>query len=170
MADLSRFRGWTALVTGASSGIGAEMARLLAGAGCKLVLVARREDKLRALADEIGGAEVVVADLGRPEGPGELEAALAERGLEVDLLVNNAGVGITRHFAADDRSSQLGMIQLNVTAVTDLTHRLLPGMVARRRGHVVLVGSVAAFAAVPRFGVYAATKAFVKHLGEALWF
>ena len=173
MSDLGAWRGWTALVTGASAGIGAEMARVLAAAGCNLVLTARREEKLRALADEVVAAhgvsaEVVASDLSEPDGPSKLVAELDARGIEVDVLVNNAGVGHVGHALEQDLGAELQMVRLNVLAVVELTHVLAKRMVERGRGHVVQVGSMAAYMPVPRMATYAATKHFVGAYGDAM--
>jgi short-subunit dehydrogenase len=159
-----------ALVTGASSGIGAAFALALRERGRKLVLVARREDRLRALAREMGEAdvEVIPADLALPEAPGRLCEELARRDLEIDLLVNNAGSGRTGPFQGESRERLLAMVDLNVRAIVDLTHRLLPRMVERRRGAIVNVASNAAFQPIPYLAVYAATKSFVVSFTEGL--
>jgi short-subunit dehydrogenase len=160
-----------ALVTGASSGIGEAFARALARRGTPLVLVARRAERLTRLAQELGGparAEVVALDLSRPEAGAALEAELARRGVEVDLLVNNAGVGLTGRFHELPLDRLLAMVDLNARAVVELTRRFLPGMIARRTGGVINVASTAAFQPVPFFAVYAASKAFVLSFTEAL--
>ena len=164
------YRGRTALVTGASSGIGADMARQLGAAGARVLLVARREDALAEVAQAIrhaGGTAVVLAADLEPAGAAQ---ALADRlGDEtVDVLVNNAGFGIQGRFLDADPEAVEGMVGLNVAALTGLTRRLLPGMVHRQRGGVLQVASIAAFVATPRFAVYAATKAYVLSLSEAL--
>lgn len=155
-----------ALVTGASGGIGLELARLLAAQGHELHLVARRADALEAAAAELGRDRVRVhaADLTRPGAA----AALAEAVPRVDVLVNNAGVGNFGPFAEADLDRTLGMIQLNVAALTELTRRYLPGMVATGRGRVLNVASTAAFQPGPLMAVYYATKAYVLSFSEAL--
>lgn len=163
----------TVLVTGASAGIGAELARCFARDGSRLVLLARRTDRLEALAADLRtrhGSEVSVlaADLARPDEAERIEAWLNERRLEVDVLVNNAGFGARGRFAEIDGARQQDMIQVNVGALVDLTHRLLPHMIVRRRGGVLNVGSQAGFLAGPRMAVYYATKAFVLSFTEAL--
>ncbi|PYQ22955.1 MAG: hypothetical protein DMF81_10360, partial [Acidobacteria bacterium] len=163
--------GRRAVVTGASSGIGEAFARGLARRGFHLVLVARRADRLQKLAGEVGGADRALAiplDLAAPGGPSALEAELARRGLAVDLLVNDAGVGLTGPFHDQPLDRMLAMIDLNTRAVVELTRRFLPGMIERRSGEVVNVVSTSAFQPVPFFAVYAASKAFVLSFTEAL--
>jgi short-subunit dehydrogenase len=159
-----------ALVTGASSGIGQAFARALARRGQKLVLVARRADRLDALAAELGGRAVATLplDLTAPRAGDRLEGELARRGLAVDLLVNSAGLGDTGRFHERPLEASLRMVALNVTAVVELTRRLLPAMIERRRGRVVNVVSTSAFQPVPFLAAYAATKAFVLSFTEAL--
>lgn len=154
----------TALVTGASSGIGRDLARLLAADGHDLVLAARSEGPLHDLADELGGARVVVVDLGRPDGPATLVAALPE----VDVLVNNAGVGDFAAFADADPAKLAVMMQLNMVSLTELMRHYLPGMVERGSGRVLNVASTASFVPGPLMAVYYATKAYVLSLTEAV--
>jgi short-subunit dehydrogenase len=156
------------LITGASAGLGAEFARLCAGRGETLVLVARRRARLEALAAEIGGAEVIASDLAEPGAPERLVAEIERRGLHVAALINNAGFGQVGRFAALPLERQLGMIDLNIRALVELTHRLLPGMIARQRGAILNVASTAAFQPGPGFAVYFASKAFVLSFTEAL--
>jgi short-subunit dehydrogenase len=163
----------TVLITGASSGIGRELARLYAGDGARLVLIARSEDKLRQLADELAAkyaaeAQVLPADLSRPASPREIVEALAQRHLDVDVLVNNAGFGARGSVAELGIERQLEMIEVNVAALTQLTALLLPGMLARRRGAILNVASTAAFQPGPNQAVYCAAKAYVLSLTEAL--
>ena len=162
-----------ALVTGASGGIGAELARALARDGHDLVLVARREVPMLNLAAELSSRQIevsiIVANLGVFDAPSRLTCELARRGLgEVDVLVNNAGFGDYADFVCAEPTKLAEMIQLNVAALTALTRAFLPGMVARGRGRVLLLSSVAAFAPGPGAAVYHATKAYVLSLGEAL--
>jgi hypothetical protein len=160
-----------ALVTGASSGIGAAFARALAARGEKVVLVARRADRLASLVRDLGGDAVATAiplDLAAPSAGAALETELQRRGLTVDLLVNNAGVGDTGRFSEEKLDRALQMIDLNVRAVVELTRRFLPAMVARQAGRIVNVASTAAFQPVPFLNVYAATKAFVLSFTESL--
>lgn len=157
------------LVTGASSGLGAEFARQCARRGDELVLVARRKDRLDALAAEIGGkAHVVPADLAAAGAAAGLVRELEGRGLRTRILVNNAGFGLAGRFAKLPRERQLEMIDLNIRALTELTHLVLPGMVDAREGGILNVASTAAFQAGPGFAVYFATKAFVLSFSEAL--
>ena len=168
-----KLAGWTALVTGASSGLGADFARILAAEGATLVLVARRAEALTQLAEEIRskhgtGVEVLPADLADPAARAALPARLAAAGLAVDILVNNAGFGVFGNFAGSDWSRVAQMLEVDVVALTHLTHLFLPGMRARRRGRVLLVASTAAFQPTPNYAVYAASKAYVLSFGVAL--
>jgi short-subunit dehydrogenase len=163
----------TALVTGASGGIGEELARLFAADGHDLVLVARSQDKLARLAEELEGkhgvkARVLASDLARHEAPREIFEELQSAGVTVDALVNNAGVGSYGLFAETDLKSELDLLQVNVVALTHLTKLFLPGMLARRRGYVMNVASTAAFQPGPLMAVYYASKAYVLSLSEAL--
>src|SRR5262245_3654094 len=160
-----------ALVTGASSGIGAAFARGLRARGERLVLVARRADRLGVLATELGGADVVATvplDLTEKDAPARLERTLRERRLSVRLLVNNAGVGHTGRFADAPLARILEMLDLNRRSLVELTRLVLPGMLERRRGTIVNVVSTAAFQPVPYLAVYAATKSAVLSFSEAL--
>lgn len=162
-----------ALVTGASIGIGREIARLLAQEGHDLVLVARSEDKLQALAAELkqqyGAAGTVIgADLGRAGSAQALHDAVTAKGIAVDVLVNNAGFGLKGRFVKLSLAEQQEMLQLNVTTLTELSWLFGRGMAARGRGRILNVGSVASFQPGPEFTVYAATKAYVLSFSEAL--
>ncbi len=162
-----------ALITGASAGIGAELARVFAAHGHDLVLVARSADKLEALATELGNAHgvetrVIPLDLARRGAPAELVATLHDAGVEIDILVNNAGVIEVGRFPAIATDRMLQLLDLNAGALTALTSVLLPDMVARGRGRILNVASIAAFQPVPSMAVYAATKAYVLSLTEAL--
>ena len=157
------------LVTGASAGLGAEFARACAARGETLALVARRRDRLEALAAELGGeVHVFAADLAAPDAAARLVAQVEAKGLTIDTLINNAGFGLVGRFADLPRDRQRGMIDLNVAALVELTPLVLPGMRARARGGILNVASTAAFQAGPGFGVYFATKAFVLSFTEAL--
>jgi uncharacterized protein len=162
----------TCLITGASSGIGEEFARQLAQRGHGVFLVARREERLSALAAEIERehgvrAETAAVDLEDPTQWDSLPAQVAERGLTVEVLVNNAGFS-TVGDVHENPDRQLGMIRVNCEALVALTTAFLPGMVARGRGAVVNVASIAAFQPIPVQAVYAATKAFVLSFSEAV--
>lgn len=167
MADKS-----PALITGASGGIGLELAKLFAADGHELVLVARSEAKLEALASELEGrgvrAHVVALDLSEREGPARLFEALAARELALGYLVNNAGFGSVGEFWQLDRDRELEMIDLNIRALVELTHRVLPGMVERGFGRVLNIGSTAGMQPGPRMATYYASKAFVNSFTEAI--
>ena len=157
------------LITGASSGLGAEFARACARRGEELVLIARRRERLEALAAEIGGkAHIITADLTVPGATVRLIEEVVARGLGIDTLINNAGAGITGNFADLPLDRQREMIDLNVTALVELTHLVLPAMRERRRGAILNVASTGAFQAGPRIAVYFATKSFVLSFTEAL--
>lgn len=156
----------SAVVTGASSGIGEAMARQLGRAGVPTVVVARRADRLEALAAEFASIEVLVADLTTDEGVAAVEALIASRG--VDLVVNNAGFGTSGPFHTLDPDRLDREIALNVRALTRLSHAALRAMVPARRGHLLNVSSVASFQPAPSLAVYAATKAYVTSLTESL--
>jgi len=158
----------SALVTGASSGIGAELARLLGEAGVPTVLVARRGDRLREIADRYEGFEVLEADLGTSEGQAITAERIASDDQPIDLVVNNAGFGTSGVFHELDVDRLAGEVELNVKALTVLSHAALSAMVPRGRGYLMNVSSVASFQASPGLGVYAATKAYVTSLSEAL--
>jgi short-subunit dehydrogenase len=163
----------TVLVTGASSGIGLELARCFAGDGCRLVLVARKGPALETLAGELRKAhkiqaQIITADLAHPEAPVRLLAHLQSAGLKVDVLVNNAGFGAQGKFVELPLARQLEMLQVNMTSLTHLTALLLPGMIERRRGGILNVASTAAFQPGPGMAVYYATKAYVLSFTEAL--
>src|SRR5262245_8594876 len=162
-----------ALVTGASSGIGAALARRIAATGRRLVLVARSADRLAEIAREIRAqhgvdADVIPGDLGVPAARRQLVDEIARRGLAVDWLVNNAGFGTNGRFHELAVERELEEIRLNVEALVDLTGRYLPAMVARRRGAVINVSSVAGYCPGPYTATYSATKAFVSSFSEAI--
>jgi short-subunit dehydrogenase len=157
-----------ALITGASAGLGAEFARQLGKRGKQLVLVARRSDRLDALVAELGNARAVALDLGEAGASERLLADIFAAGEHVETLVNNAGFGLAGKFAALDGARQRAMIDLNIGALTDLTHAVLPGMIERKRGGILNVASTAAFQPGPGMAVYFATKAYVLSFTEAL--
>jgi len=163
----------TVLITGASSGIGLELARCFAADGCRLVLLARNTEALETLAKELRQAHkiealVLTADLSLPETPAHVFKELQGRGIMVDVLVNNAGFGANGAFAGLPLQWQLEMIQVNITALTNLTGLFLPGMIERRHGGVLNVGSLAGFLPGPGMAIYYASKAFVLSFTEAL--
>jgi hypothetical protein len=157
-----------ALVTGASAGLGEEFARQLSAQGWRLVLVARRQERLDELAAELGNARAIQLDLSEPGAAKRLMVDLGEHGESVDLLVNNAGFGLAGKFAELDANRQREMIDLNCGALTELAHVVLPGMIERRSGGILNVASTAAFQPGPGMAVYFATKAFVLSFSEAL--
>jgi hypothetical protein len=160
-----------ALVTGASSGIGAAYARALHARGERVVLVARRAERLETLAREFGGARPALplpCDVTAPDAGERIAAFLRDQGLHIDLLVNNAGSGDTGAFHDQDEARLRAMVDLNVTALVVLTRRVLPGMLDRGRGRIVNVVSTGAFQPVPFLGLYSATKSCVLSFTEAL--
>ena len=164
----------TALVTGASSGIGAQFARVLARKGCDLILVARSQDKLQDLADELGAkhnvkTHVIAQDLSEEWTARTVADEVQARGLRVDILINNAGIGTQGDFEMLDTELLHRQVMLNVMAVMELTRAFLPAMIERRSGAIINVASVAAFLPLPTQAVYGATKAFVLSWSEALW-
>lgn len=163
----------TVLITGASSGIGQELAGCFAADGCNLVLVARRLDLLektsRQLTEKYSVAcHTIAKDLSLPDSPRELYEECIRQQLEIDVLVNNAGFGLNESFLGADIDRQLEMISVNIVALVHLTHLFLPFMVERRRGGVLNVGSTASFQPGPYMAVYYASKAFVLSFTEAL--
>ena len=165
--------GETVLITGASAGIGREIAREFAGRGYNVVLVARSEEKLQQLARELANdfpitARVIAADLSSADGPSRVFRAISETGLAIDILVNNAGIVEYAPFVEQETEKLLGLLGLNVIALTSMTSLFLPPMVSRGHGRILNVASVAAFQPTPMLAVYGATKAFVLSLTEAL--
>lgn len=164
----------TALITGASSGIGEAFAREFARQGKHLILVARSQAKLETLAEELRRAHqinvtVLTVDLSVERAAQEVSRQTKERGLTVEILVNNAGFGSAGELAGNDKEQEHRQVMTNVTTVVDLIHEFLPEMVAKKRGTILNVASQAAFQPVPYMAVYGATKAFVLSLSEALW-
>ena len=163
-----------ALITGASAGIGREFARQLAGRARSLILVARREQRLNELRDELTQhhpnlrVHIRETDLAKLPQIEELKAWLEREKIDVDLLVNNAGLGDSGPFATSDPTRNEQMTLVNTIALTSLTRRLLPQMIARKRGGILNVSSSAGFLPIPKFAVYAATKAYVTSFSEAL--
>jgi short-subunit dehydrogenase len=160
-----------ALVTGASSGIGEQFARQLVEMGYRVALVARREDRLAALAEDLGGGDRVVAitaDLAVPEQRDRLAARIEELEAQVEILVNNAGYGIYQPFPEADREAELKQVRVLVEAVVDLMARYLPGMKQRGRGTIINMSSTAGFQPLPYNASYSAAKAYVLYLSEAV--
>ena len=157
-----------ALVTGASAGLGVEFARQLSKRGHRLVLAARRKDRLEELAKELGNARAVAIDLSQEGSAAQLLADVESHSESVDLLVNNAGFGLIGRFAELDAKRERQMIDLNVGTLTDLCRAVAPQMIARKSGGILNVASTAAFQPGPKMAVYFATKAFVLSLTEAL--
>lgn len=167
-------KGQTALVTGASMGIGVDLAECFARDGYDLILTARSEAALKQVADRLASqygvkATPIAVDLGVPGAGEKLAAEIASRGLVVDALVNNAGYGIAGAFQGSDRTQQLGMIDLNDRALVELTHIYWPRMLANKHGGVLNVASTASFQPGPLMAIYYASKAFVLSFSEALW-
>jgi short-subunit dehydrogenase len=161
----------TALVTGASAGIGAELAKLCAAAGCNLVLVARDAERLAALAADLTRihkiqARVLPADLSDPQAPAQIFQQL--EGAAIDILINNAGFGIQGAFAETDYTAGARLMQVNMTAPVHLTRLFLPAMLQRRRGRILNVASTAAFVPGPFMALYYASKAFLLSFSEAI--
>jgi hypothetical protein len=157
-----------ALVTGASAGLGIEFARQLSKRGHRLVLVARRKQRLEELANELGKARALAIDLSKAGAAAKLMANIEAHGETVDLLVNNAGFGLIGWFAELDAKRQRQMIDLNVSTLTDLCRAVAPAMIRRKSGGIINLASTAAFQPGPKMAVYFATKAFVLSLSEAL--
>jgi len=163
----------TALITGASYGIGAAFAQALATRKTDLVLVARSEDKLNQLAQELQQqydikVEIIVQDLTAPGAATTVFEAVSQKGISVDILINNAGFGTYGAFSESSLPKQLEMIQLNISSLVDLTYQFLPQMQQRGSGTIINLGSIASFYPLPYMSVYAATKAFVLSFSEAL--
>ncbi len=169
-------RAWAgrwALITGASAGIGEQFAQQLAEGGTHLVLTARRASRLETLAEKLRSAyrinvECFVADLEESAAPEQIYAFTRLKGLAIDLLINNAGFGSYGEFANIEAAREVAMVRVNCAAVVHLTQLFLPSMIERRRGHILIVSSTAAFQAVPYMATYAATKAFDLLFAEAL--
>ena len=171
---MSNYRGKTALITGASSGIGATFAQALAARGMNLILVARSQSTLQAQAQDFihqyaNHTEVISCDLSQENAAQSVIEEVQRRGLTVDLLVNNAGFGTYGPFESLDPQREHAEIMLNVAALVDLTHAFIPGMIERGSGGIINVASTAAYQPVPYMAIYGATKAFVLSFSEALW-
>jgi len=169
------YRGTTALITGASAGLGTEFATQFAARGANVVLVARREERLRELAEKLARAHgvtatVIALDLSRPDAAAGLRRELDVRGITVQTLVNNAGFGMRGAFAESDAGRVAEMVQLNVAALVSLSREFLPDLVREGRGALINIASTAAYQPCPNMAVYGATKAFVLSFTEALAF
>lgn len=169
----TRLQGQRALITGASSGLGADFARQLAAHGCHLVLVARREDRLNALAAELRAkhgiqAEVIALDLGQPDAAQTLFDRLKTAGLTVDVLVNNAGFGIYGRFAEQDWARNHEMLALNMVTLTQLTHLYVKDMLTRNHGYILNVASIGGYSPTPLYSTYSATKSYVLDFSDAV--
>jgi uncharacterized protein len=167
------YKGSTAMITGASKGLGAAFAKELAGRGMNLVLVARSFGPLQGLADSLGarhGVRCVAlqADLAAPDAVERIVTELERLDLKIDLLINNAGLGLTGDFLSHDRAAELASIQVNVQALVGLSHALGAKMVSRGTGGIINLASNAAFQPLPHMATYAAAKVFVLHFSEAL--
>ncbi|MFZ6029612.1 MAG: SDR family NAD(P)-dependent oxidoreductase [Chloroflexota bacterium] len=163
----------TVLITGASSGIGLELARVFARDGFGLVLVARNHEKLISLAQELRASHnisvtVIPANLDRPGAANEIMETLRQSGILIDILVNNAGTQVYAPFTEADEQKLLALIQVNITALTQLTHLLLPDMLQRRQGRILNLGSTGSFVPGPLNAVYCASKAYVLSFSEAI--
>ncbi|HAG82663.1 MAG TPA: oxidoreductase [Cyanobacteria bacterium UBA12227] len=164
----------TALITGASGGIGAAFARELAKRQTDLVLVARSQDKLHKLAQQLQEdyqieVEVIVQDLIVPDAATNVFKSVTQKNITIDLLINNAGFGDYGSFSQTSRTKQLEIIQLNILALVDLTHQVLPQMQQRGSGIIMNICSISGFQPLPYLSIYSASKAFVLHFSEALW-
>jgi len=172
MSKWTSFKNKMVLVTGASSGIGLALAEELAKRGADLILTARSENKLNEVAESVRNigrkAHVFVSDLSIPNAGEQLYTAITQAGLSVDLLINNAGYGRWGKFTNFDRADYAKMVQLNITALTDLCHLFIPDMVQKGSGGIINVGSMASFGPVPYANVYSSTKAYVLNFTEAL--
>ena len=170
---MESLRGKTALVTGASSGLGVDFARYLAAQGCRLVLVARRVERLQELQTEIAAhyhvpVEIVSMDLAETDAPQRLYDQLNRTGCPIDILINNAGHGLYGEFTAQSWDNLHQMMQLDMVALTQLTHLFVADMVQHKSGYILLVASTGAFQPTPTYAVYSAAKSYVLMLGESL--
>jgi len=168
------YTGKTALITGASSGLGETFARTLAALGTHVILVARSEEKLKLLAKELNDlyairCETIAADLSQSTSIAEITHTIRERGLRVDIIINNAGFGTYGKFDTLSPTRDHEEVMVNVSSVVDITHAFLPEMVARGEGAIINTASIASFMPLPYMPVYGASKAFVLSFSEALW-
>jgi short-subunit dehydrogenase len=172
--NMKSLKGKTVLITGASSGIGESFARQFAQTGCHLILTARSKEKMELMARELIqqhriNVTVIPADLTMPKAPQELARQVQERRLEVDILVNNAGFGKWAGFLDEHLQTYQEMMQLNMNALVQLTYLFLPGMLQKKSGGIINIGSTGSFQPCPYIAVYCATKAFVLSFSEALY-
>jgi len=170
---MSTLQGQRALITGASSGLGADFARQFAAHGCHLILVARREDRLQALAADLRAkhtieVEVIALDLGQPDAAQTLYDRLKKTSLSVDILVNNAGFGIFGDFTGQDWARNREMLALNIVTLTQLTHLYVKDMLARNHGYILNVSSIGGYSPTPGYSTYSATKSYVLDFSDAL--
>lgn len=168
------YKGMTCVITGASSGIGEVFARSLAERGSRLVLIARSQDKLLKLSEELRSkygvpVEILGLDLSKPDAAKRVFEFTSSRGLQVDILVNNAGFGRQDAFELCNPAECDEMLQVNISAVVALARLFIPGMLQRKKGGVINVSSTAAFQPLPYFALYAASKSFILNFSEALW-
>ncbi len=171
--DTTVLRGKTALVTGASSGLGTDFARQLAMLGCHLILVARRKDRLDTLAQTLMGQHsvevtVIAMDLGEPDAAQQLYDAVQAAGKTVDVLINNAGFGLHGEFVTIDWAQEKSMLALDIVTVVHLTKLFVTDMLTRNFGYILQIASSAAYQPIPTYATYGAAKSFVLHFGEAL--
>lgn len=169
----SKFEGKWAVVTGASAGLGVDFATIMAEKGANLVLVARRKEPMEALAKKLSAAhgvkcEVLPLDLSDPKSPAKLHAHTYSKGMEVEVLINNAGFGNLDNFVSIPWEKDRDLIQVNIAALTHITKLYVQDMMTRNSGYVLLVGSISSFGAVPGYSTYAASKAYILSLGQAL--
>ena len=166
---MERYKDKTILITGASSGIGEEFAKRLDQLGANLVLTARSEDKLLKLAATMNNAHVIAGDLSKKEFPEELYNKIKNKGIDIDILINNAGFGYSGKFLDTSMQNYEEMINLNICSLTHLTHLFLKDMVSNNKGGIINISSLASFQPIPYFSIYAATKAFVTSFTLSLY-
>ncbi len=166
---MERYKDKTILITGASSGIGEEFAKRLDQLGANLILTARSEDKLLKLAATMNNAHVIAGDLSKKEFPEELYNKIKNKGIDIDILINNAGFGYSGKFLDTSMQNYEEMINLNICSLTHLTHLFLKDMVLNNKGGIINISSLASFQPIPYFSIYAATKAFVTSFTLSLY-
>ena len=166
---MERYKDKTILITGASSGIGEEFAKRLDQLGASLILTARSEDKLLKLASNMNDAHVIAGDLSKKEFPEELYNTIKNKGIDIDILINNAGFGYSGKFLDTSMQNYEEMINLNICSLTHLTHLFLKDMVLNNKGGIINISSLASFQPIPYFSIYAATKALVTSFTLSLY-